>query len=310
MPLPIPPMKPHPFAAPAAAGRAVLVALSSPCPPSRRRPRPIPAGVGAGRIPGCPIRRGEPAVSRRPSCGRLRPVRPPRQRRRPGSRRHRPGHAPPRRGAVRQRLGRDHRGAGVLVAARPIGRSGRDRGAAARSDPGGDVGSAPARPRTSRPRPSAATDARSASRPAGTAANPRRGRGQARAIVGHRSRPKSADATRHHEPARHGPVQVHDVAGHAASASADAGRVHLRLPQQPRLSAGRAARRGRPRARRALCGLRSARASSPTWRACASSAPTSSTSCASSASSATSSPPAPRPTARGSRSSPAARRCT
>ena len=56
------------------------------------------------------------------------------------------------------------------------------------------------------------------------------------------------------------------MAGDAASASADAGRVHLRLPQRAGLSAGRAADRGRPRARRALCALASARTSSPTWR--------------------------------------------
>ena len=65
-------------------------------------------------------------------------------------------------------------------------------------------------------------------------------------------RPKSVDATRHHEPARHGPVQVHDVAGDAASSSADAGRVHLRLPQHPGLSARGPADRSRPRARRAV----------------------------------------------------------
>ena len=45
------------------------------------------------------------------------------------------------------------------------------------------------------------------------------------AIVG-RCAAESPDATRHHQPARHRPLQVHDVAGDAASAPGDAGRVH------------------------------------------------------------------------------------
>ena len=91
---------------------------------------------------------------------------------------------------------------------------------------------------------------------------------------------------------------------------ADAGRVHLRLPQhaRPIRWPSCSARSIASSTRCAPC--RSGRASSPTSPACASSARTSSTSCASSASSATSSPPASRPTARASRSSPAARRCT
>ena len=47
------------------------------------------------------------------------------------------------------------------------------------------------------------------------------------------ARVESADATRHHQPARHRPLQVHDVAGDAASSPGYAGRVHLRVPQRP-----------------------------------------------------------------------------
>ena len=63
---------------------------------------------------------------------------------------------------------------------------------------------------------------------------------------------ESADASRHHQPARHRSLQAHDVAGDAASPSGDAGRVHLPLPQHAGVSARRARPRAQPRARRAL----------------------------------------------------------